>query len=281
MKHSNPLYPPLMVRIGSVWFRHMRVYTRNLISNGLPPFLEPLIFLLGIGLGLSIDVGNNYGIPYPLFLAAGLFMTASMFTAAFECSFGTFIRLEFDKVYDGMLAAPVSANNVLIGEILWAGSKGFFFSFCVLIAISGALSILSIENIFSNIIIIFIPFLGLINGIMFGALSLLITSFVKNINHFNFYFTGFLSPMFFFSGVVFPVDNLPSVLKELAEIFPLTHTVRVTRAVCLHGLLSKYPDMDSSYLLRPELLLDALYIVVFIVFISYLAITRLKKRLID
>lgn len=281
MKPNKPLYPPLWVRIGSVWFRHMRVYTKNLISNGLPPFFEPLIFLAGIGLGLGLDLSNTNSIPYPLFLATGLFMTTSMFTAAFECSFGTFIRLEFDKVYDGMLAAPVSANNLLIGEIIWAGSKGFFFSLCVLIVVSLALIVLGIENIFTNWLIVFIPIFGFINGIMFGSLSLLVTSFVKNINHFNFYFTGFLSPMFFFSGVVFPVNNLPPLLQKIAEIFPLTHMVRITRALSLHGLQSKYAPMDASYLLRADLLLDGAYIVVFVVLITYLAIARLKKRLID
>jgi lipooligosaccharide transport system permease protein len=281
MQHSRNTYPPLWIRIGSVWFRHMRVYSRNLISNGLPPFLEPLIFLVGIGLGLGLDLGDIYGIPYPLFLGAGLFMTASMFTASFECTFGTFIRLEFDKVYDGMLAAPVSANNLLIGEILWAGSKGFFFSLCVLIAISVALLVLHVDNLFSSFLIVFIPFFGFINGVMFGAFSLLVTSFVKNINHFNFYFTGFLSPMFFFSGVVFPVGNLPPVLRQLAEVFPLTHTVRFVRAFCLAGLHGKYPRMDAAYLIRPELLWDTAYIIVFVLLMSYLAVTRLKKRLID
>jgi lipooligosaccharide transport system permease protein len=261
MIHSKPLYPRLWKRIGSVWFRHMRVYTKNLISNGLPPFLEPLIFLLGIGIGLGSDLGNRYGMSYTQFLAPGLFMTTAMFTAAFECSFGTFIRLEFDKIYDGMLAAPLSANNILIGEILWAGSKGFFFSLCVLIVVS-------FFNVLPYYGAVFVPFMGFVNGIMFGALGLLVTSFIRTINHFNFFFTGVLSPMFFFSGVVFPVEKLPAGLREAAEIFPLTHTVRITRALCMNTL-----DL--------WLLFDITYIVLFTGIVVCLAVMRLKKRLID
>jgi hypothetical protein len=128
--HSSKqqLYPPLLNRIFSVWFRHYLVYSRNIISNGLPPFLEPLIFLAGIGLGMKQYVGQMGGLSYITFLATGLPITAAMFTSAFECSYGTFIRLEFDKVYEGMLAAPLSASNVLIGEILWI--KGIFLFSC-------------------------------------------------------------------------------------------------------------------------------------------------------
>jgi lipooligosaccharide transport system permease protein len=103
---------------------------------------------------------------------------------------------------------------------------------------------------------------------MFASLSLWVTSFVKSINHFNFYMTGFLSPMFFFSGVVFPIQNLPSFLWPVAEVFPLTHAVRLARALCL-----------SNY--TPSLLLDLLYIVVFTVITGYLGIRRLRKRLIN
>ncbi|HKJ86360.1 MAG TPA: hypothetical protein VKA06_09815, partial [Spirochaetia bacterium] len=110
--------PPLMARIVSVWFRHVRVYSRNLISNALPPFLEPLIFLVGIGIGLGRYIETMDGFPYLEYLGSGLLVTAAMFTAAFECTFGTYIRMEFDKVYEGMLAAPLTANNLMVGEIL-------------------------------------------------------------------------------------------------------------------------------------------------------------------
>src|SRR4030043_455728 len=177
-------YPPLRLRLYSVWFRHMRVYTQYIISNGFPPFLEPLIFLAGVGLGLGGYITEKMGgVTYIEYLGTGLLVTTAMFTSAFECSFGTFIRLEFEKVYDGMLAAPITVNNLIVGEMLWAGSKGLFFSFAVL-------CILSIFRIINLPYGLLSPFVGFLTGVMFASLSLLVTSFVKTINHFNFYFTG-------------------------------------------------------------------------------------------
>jgi lipooligosaccharide transport system permease protein len=240
----------------------MRVYTKNLLSNGFPPFLEPLIFLVGVGLGLGKYIAEPMGGQrYIEFLGAGLLVTTAMFTAAFECSFGTFIRLEFEKVYDGMLAAPMTVNNLIVGEMLWAGSKGLFFSFAVL-------CILSAFKIIALPYGLLAPFVGFLTGVMFGALSLLVTSFVKTINHFNFYFTGFISPMFFFSGVIFPVENLPYFVRPLAELVPLTHSVRLVRAVC-----------QNTY--RPILLLDLLYIAAFIAAVGFFAVHRLRKRLVS
>jgi lipooligosaccharide transport system permease protein len=263
MKDSSALrYPPLYRRLYSVWYRHMRVYTKNLLSNGFPPFLEPLIFLVGVGLGLGKYITEPMGgVRYIEFLGVGLLVTTAMFTSAFECSFGTFIRLEFEKVYDGILAAPITVNNLIIGEMLWAGSKGLFFSFAVL-CILAAFGIVALPYG------LLAPFVGFLTGVMFAALSLFITSFVKTINHFNFYFTGFISPMFFFSGVVFPVKNLPVFVRPLAEIVPLTHSVRLVRAIC-----------TNSY--GPYLLLDLLYIIAFIFLVGFFAIKRLRKRLVS
>ena len=252
--------PSLASRLFSVWYRHMLVYTRNLVSNGLPPFLEPLIFLAGVGLGLGKFITSMEGIPYLQFLASGLLVTSSMYTSSFECTFGTFIRLEFDRVYDGMLAAPITANNLIVGEILWAGSKGLFFSFAVLVIVTAF-------GIISPGLSLLAPLVGFLTGVMFAALSLYVTSFVKDINHFNFYMTGFLSPMFFFSGVVFPVSSLPKVIQPFAEIMPLTHVVRLIRAFCLirfHG----------------SLWLDLLYAIAVTLLFGTLAVRRLKRRLI-
>jgi lipooligosaccharide transport system permease protein len=238
----------------------MRVYTRNLFSNALPPFIEPIIFLAGIGLGLGAAVGPMEGIPYIRFLALGLLMTAAMFTSAFEMSYGTYIRLVFEKVYDSMLGAPLTAMDIMVGEILWCGTKGAVFTLSVLIIclLSGALQAGWV---------IAAPVIGFLTGVMFAVLSLLVTTLVSNINNFNFFFSGFLSPMFFFSGVVFPLSNLPSWLRPVAEAVPLTHPVRLVRGLS-GGLL-------------PIHLWDLAYIVGFTVLVGWIALLRMRRKLIE
>ncbi|KMQ51996.1 ABC-type multidrug transport system, permease component [Chitinispirillum alkaliphilum] len=262
MRDNNQiLHPPFSARIWSVWFRHFRVYSKNLLSNGMPPFLEPLIFLAGIGIGMERYVAEMNGIPYLTFLATGLPLTAAMYTAAFECSYGTFIRLEYEKIYDGMLAAPLLVEDILVGEIVWAGTKGFFFSFAVILV----MAVFGIVPLFAVVIT---PFIGFLTGILFASLSMLITTFVASINHFNFYFTGFLSPMFFFSGVVFPIENLPEPIRYLAEALPLTHGVRMVRQMVIFGY-------------SPILLWDLFFMIVFTSIVAVFGVGRLKTRLVS
>ena len=258
---SSRLYPSLTSRLGSVWYRHFRTYTKDIVSNGFPPFMEPLIFLAGMGLGMANYVPRFAGMSYLQFLATGLVMTSAMFTASFECTFGTFVRLEFDKVYDGMLAAPLSVADVMVGEALWAGTKGAFFSFAVLVIIS-AFGIVH----FSTALLT--PLVGFMTGFLFAAIALLVTSCVKNINQFNFFFTGLLSPMFMFCGTIFPVTNLPKSVQVVAEFLPLTHSVRLGRVAALAAGWS------------PHLLLDAFYMVGVAGIVMFAAVKRLEKRLV-
>jgi lipooligosaccharide transport system permease protein len=216
---------------------------------------------LAIGIGLGKYVGFIDNIPYAQYLAAGIIIPPAMYTASFECSFGTFIRMEFDKVYDGMLSSSINVKDLFIGEILFAGTKSLFFSTAVLIVVS-------LFGLIPTPIAIFAPFIGMLTGLMFAPLSLFITSFVKTINHFNFYFTGLLTPMFFFSGIVFPLNDLPSYLKTIAYIFPLAHAAKWVRAIVFN---------QFSF----DLIWSFLYILGFILFFSFISISRLSKRMIN
>jgi lipooligosaccharide transport system permease protein len=94
-----------------------------------------------------------------------------------------------------------------------------------------------------------------------------VASFVRNINHFNFYFTGFLSPMFFFSGTIFRLDSLPRALRLLAELLPLTHAVRLTRSLAIARF-------------SPVLLVDLAFLVVTTLVVGTWAVRRLRRRIV-
>ncbi|OHD53654.1 MAG: hypothetical protein A2Y33_06950 [Spirochaetes bacterium GWF1_51_8] len=257
--------PSLVQRIFSVWYRHVRVYSSHLISNAIPPLFEPLLFLAGIGLGLGRYMVPMENVPFLTYMGSGLLMTSAMMTAAFECTYGTFIRLEFDKAYDGMISSPLSYKDVLIGEIIWAGTKGAFFTICVLLV----LVIFDVIPVtFANLTPLLTIIVGFFTGIIFGAFSMCITSFTGNLNHFNFYFTGLLTPMFYFCGVFFPVSDLPAFAIPIAEAVPLTHCVRIARAFAI----GEYP---------PGLWIDIVYVLGASVLFTWLAVALMRKRLID
>jgi lipooligosaccharide transport system permease protein len=253
--------PSLGARLGAVWWRHVRVYSSSLFSNALPPFMEPLIFLTGIGLGLGQYIVSMDGIPYIRFLAVGLVLTSAMYTASFENTFGTFIRLTFDKVYDGMQAASITASNLMWGELLFTATKGGIFAGAVL-------AILTLFGLVSSPWMLLGLPLGFLTAAMFGSLAMLVTSFVNNINHFNFYFTLFISPLFFFSGVVFPLSQLPESIRWVAALLPLTHPVELMRLTA-GGRATFGP------------LVNLAYIVVFIAVIGSLAVARMRRRLVS
>lgn len=257
--HCPSRVPALARRLYSVWYRHIRVYGRHLFSNGLPPFLEPLFFLAGIGLGMGAQLAPVDSVPYLVFLAGGMLAPAAMYTAAFECTYGTFERLMVDKVYDGMLGASISESDLIIGELLFVGTKGFFFTTSVLLVLTPFGLVTWPE-------VLLAPFVGFATGVMFGALGLVITSLVSTISQFNIFMTGFLTPMFFFSGMVFPLANIPVDFRWLAEALPLTHAVRLVRAAALA---------------RPEagMLFSLVYCLVFCVLFSWLAVLLLRRRL--
>lgn len=255
------IIPSFRQRIYSIWFRHIRVYSQHIVSNAFPPIMETLLFLAAIGLGLSGVMKPVEGTPYLVYVATGIMAIPPMFTSAFECTISTFIRLEFDKVYDGMLSAPHRVSDLFIAEMLFSATKSAFYAALILL-------VLVLFGLIQSTMSLLVPIAGFLTGLLFAAISLLVTSFVKTINHFNFYFSGFISILFWFSETMFPASHLSPNLRWIVEALPLTHAVRLIRASCLNQFHSGH-------------IIDLLYILGITLICGFFAIYRLKKRLIE
>ncbi len=218
-----PQPQPSWRRVLAVWRRHQRVYFKFLWANAMPPLLEPVMFLLALGVGMAAYVGRVDGLSYAAFLAPGMIGVTAMWSASFETTYGTFFRMDYGKIYDGILGSPVSFNEMMIGELLWVASKCSFFSLCVLAVVSAAGLAHSWWALLS------VP-LGFIGGMLFALMGFLVTSRVREVNNFNFYLTGVIGPMFYFSGAVFPLDQLSGWMKALCLALPFTHMVALLQA---------------------------------------------------
>ena len=132
--------------------------------------------------------------------------------------------MEYQKTYDAIIATPLNAEDVIAGEIFWGATRSFM-SGTVILAIAAAFHL--VPSAWASVI----PVLAFLEGIMFASIALLVTSIVPSIYSFNYYFTLFITPMFFFSGVFFPLSSFPQIVQTLSWVAPLTPVVHLTRAL--------------------------------------------------
>jgi len=215
---------PLSWRFIRVWQRNRDVFFR-LWHSEAPGFVaEPIIILLAMGLGLGAYVGLVDGQKYIEFIAPGIIASYAMFSASFECTYGSFVRMEYQKTYDAIIATPLNIEDVIAGEIFWGATRSFMTG-TVILAIAAAFRL--VPSPWASVI----PVLAFLEGIMFASIAILFTSFVPAIYSFNYYFTLFITPMFFFSGVFFPLSSFPEIVQTLSWVAPLTPVVHLTRAL--------------------------------------------------
>ncbi|MCX5798075.1 MAG: hypothetical protein NTU90_00665 [Proteobacteria bacterium] len=119
-----------------VWQRNYTVYTKLYLSSILLNFVEPILYLVALGLGLGAFVREVNGKPYINFIAPGIIASSSMFAATYECTYGTFIRMTFQKTFDAILATPVNVDDLIAGELMWGATKSMFYGTIIIIAIA-------------------------------------------------------------------------------------------------------------------------------------------------
>lgn len=232
----------------SVWRRNASMYRRTWKWNILPNFFEPVLYLGSIGVGVGAYISEMDGGSYAAFLAPALVCVAAMNGASFEVTYNIFVRLTFEKAYDAMLTTPIEPDDVLAGEILWALTRACIYGGCfyVVLALFGLTPFPA-----SLLILPLIPLAGL----LFAAIGIVFTLKIPHIELYSFYYTLFLTPLFLFSDVFFPLkERLSEPWLWVAETLPLLHPVRLARQA-FRGEISPIIAWDLTYLLAVSALL--------------------------
>lgn len=203
----------------SVWRRHFKVFQNTWIVNFLPPILEPIVYLVAFGYGLSPLVGEvSYSgepISYLRFIAPGMIAVGVLFPSFFEGAYGTFIRLSFQKTWHALLTAPLSFTEVFLGDWLWAATRG---------TIAGCMTglVAVIWGLYSGWhLLVSIPLICL-GSLLFAAFGLFTAGLIKTLDHANIPVFLFIVPMSTLCGTYFPRDILPSKLNWIVSLLPLS-----------------------------------------------------------
>jgi len=254
----------ISLRFRHVWIRNLVTYRRIWRVNFLVPLMEPAFYILAFGLGFSGLIGSvDYAgmqLTYTQFMAPALVATACMYNAFFETTYTSFVRMYYQKTFDGILATPLSLEEIIVAEIVWAASKA-----AVAVAVMLAVLIPMGYAAFPGALMC-IP-LAFLAGLAFAAIGMFFTGIIPTVDMFNLPIFLFITPMFLFSGTFFPVSGVPAWAGIFTLIFPLYHLVELTRYFCI-GAMESNAVFNLSYL------------VTFTAIFGYLALRAMKRRLI-
>lgn len=251
-------------RAWHMWRRNIDVSLVTWKTNVIPPLLEPVLYIFAFGIGLGAYVEKiNFGgraYDYLTFLAPGMIAVGIMFHAVFDTMYGAFVRLRYQKTFDAVITTPLSAEDILVGEILSGATRGVFAGAAILLVVT----LFGLAAYPTSLLIL--P-LSALAGLMFASFGLLFAALAPYIDNLNLPIFLFINPMFLFSGTFFPLDGMPAWVKLAADLLPLTHLVNIVRAATFNTL-------------QAGQLWDLLYMAVLTAAVAYLSIRKMKARLI-
>jgi lipooligosaccharide transport system permease protein len=215
----------------AVWRRNYLVWKKLAVESVLGNIIEPLFYLVGFGLGLGSMLPEVDGVKYIAYLAGGTICYSTMLSASFEALYSGFARMHVQRTWEGILNAPVSLEDVVFAEWIWAASKSFLSGMAVLlVAVAMGLA--------QSWTMVFIIPLAFLIGLSFAGMGLIMTAMAKSYDFFMYWFTLALTPMMLLSGVFYPIGNMPGWLQAISNALPLTHAVAVGRPL----LLGRWPE---------------------------------------
>jgi lipooligosaccharide transport system permease protein len=214
--------PKLSFRFFPIWRRHWLVWKKVAAASIMGHLADPVIYMLGLGYGLGSLLPEMGGMSYMAFLAAGTVCYSTMNSASFEALYSGFARMHEQRTWEAILNTPVSLDDVVLSEILWAATKS-------LMSGAAVLAVIWILGLSNSVMSLWMIPLALLIGLAFASIGLIMTALAPAYDFFMYYFTLVITPMMLLCGVFFPVTQLPASMQIVAGVLPLTHAVDLAR----------------------------------------------------
>jgi lipooligosaccharide transport system permease protein len=191
-------------------------------SSTFSSTVEPTIYLLAFGFGFGSIVSEVAGYDYVEFVGTGTVATAVLFSAAFPAMFGTFVKYQFQRTYDAILAAPVDTEELVTAEALWIATRAGVYG-CVPLLVA---LVFGLDPAWGMLAV---PFIAFIAGFGWAGFGISVAGFAKSFENFNYVVSAVLTPLFLVAGTFFPLSELPEAVQVIAQVNPLHHTVELVR----------------------------------------------------
>jgi lipooligosaccharide transport system permease protein len=184
--------------------------------------VEPTIYLLAFGFGFGSLVSTVGGYDYVEFVGTGTVATAVLFSSVFAAMFGSFVKYQFQRTYDAILAAPVDTEELVTAEALWISARAGVYGCAPMI-------VAMVFGLDPSPGMLLVPFIGFLTGYGWACFGVTIAAVLDSIDHFSYITSTVITPMFLTAGTFFPIDTLPEWAQALAQFNPLYHCVELVR----------------------------------------------------
>jgi lipooligosaccharide transport system permease protein len=237
----------VLVASGRVWQRNWLVYRRLWHRSLAFGFLQPVLFLTAMGLGLGTLMGTDDlsafgGVPYIDWLGPGLLAAMGMQTATFESTYPIMNKIMWGRNYEAILSTPLGIRHIVLGELGWSA-----FRIGTLAAVF--LVVLTIFGIPRSPLAVLAVAFAVLTGLAFSSCLIAFTATQKNDVGFSAIFRFVVNPLFLFSGTFFPLTQLPEQVQWVAWLTPLFHGVELVRGAILDQLSLPAAAVHLAYLL--------------------------------
>lgn len=212
--------------------RNIKVYRAGWLVL-LSGIVEPILYLFSLGVGVAHLVGDvtlpgGRVVTYTAFVAPAMLASSAMNGAMYDAVFNLFFKLKYNKLYDAVLATPVSPVDVAVGEVCWALMRGAFYSVTFLLVM------LLMGVVTSWWALLALPAVLLV-GFSFAAIGTAATTYMKSWQDFE-YVTLATLPMFLFSATFYPLSTYPESLQWVVRLSPLYHAATLLRQLTTGGV---------------------------------------------